>query len=577
MPEVKEPQQESEVQSAIQTEQTQNPAPPKPTPKKKTGKDKKKAVKTGIIVGIAALALIGGAMALRNFMQKSDSIGEIYSEAATIGTIQSKVSGSGTAKAKESAAITLTQSGTVQEVFVTGGQAVAAGDPLYKIYSQAAEEEVTKAKETLDKLLKEMQLLQEDMANLTIRTPFAGKLQGVKEFQMEQDVTKGAEVATLVNDRKLKLSLYFSYAYENKIHVGQTVQVSVPTVMQSYTGVVEKINKVSYISPEGAVHFEVVIAFDNPGTLTAEMDASAVLIASDGTEMYPYQNGKTEYYETRTITAKAAGPVTGLGNLLNHANVEAGEALLYLGSSTIDADIRTKQEAITAAQAKLEEATKALNNFNAVSPIDGTITSCNLTPGQEVKSGDTVVMIANNVTMLVTITVDDRNISFVKPGDHVDLNWNNNVYQGLVTAIDMGGAKPGQGMTNYPVKLMVENPDGSLVEGAYLQYSFVTSESSDCILVPTSSVKYVSDMDGKRQAVVFVQRDSRPENVPELMLPEIEPGKKPQFPSEKDGYYPVIVKTGISDATNVEIVSGLEEGDTVFVNYTVTDSGSSWG
>ena len=76
----------------------------------------------------------------------------------------------------------------------------------------------------------------------------------------------------------------------------------------------------------------------------------------------------------------------------------------------------------------LDEASKALADFNAVAPIDGTVTSCNLTPGQEVKSGDTVVMISNNVTMLVTITVDDRNISFIKPGNYVALDWNGHVY-----------------------------------------------------------------------------------------------------------------------------------------------------
>ena len=43
------------------------------------------------------------------------------------------------------------------------------------------------------------------------------------------------------------------------------------------------------------------------------------------------------------------------------------------------------------------------------------------------------------------------------------------------------------------------------------------------------------------------------------------------FPSEEEGYYPVIVETGISDTQNVEIVSGIQEGDEVFVNYTVTD------
>ena len=220
---------------------------------------------------------------------------------------------------------------------------------------------------------------------------------------------------------------------------------------------------------------------------------------------------------------------------------------------------------------KLDEAQKALNDFNAVAPIDGTVTSCNLTPGQEVKSGDTVVMISNNVTMLVTITVDDRNISFIKPGNYVDLDWNGQVYQGLVTSIDMGGAQAGQGMTSYPVTLTVDNVDGSLMDGAWLQYSFVTSESADCILVPTTSVKYFSDMDSTRQSVVFVKRDSRPDDVPELELPEVAPGEKRTFPSEEEGYYPVIVETGISDTQNVEIVSGIQEGDEVFVNYTVTD------
>lgn len=556
--------------------QTQTPAPT-PRPAKKKGVTNKKMVKRLVALGIGVAILGGGGFALYKFLHSStEKQGEIFSQPVNLGTIQSKVSGSGTAKAKESAAITLTQSGTVQEVLVAAGQTVMAGQPLYTIYSQAAEDEVTKARKKVDDLLKDMADLQKDAANLTVRAPFAGKLQKVADFDIDQDVTKGTTVAELVNDKKLKLSLYFSYAYEKEIKTGQNVSVSIPSVMKSYDGKVEKINKVSYISPEGAVHFEVVIVFDNPGTLTADMDASAVLKSSDGADIYPYKNGKTEFYEIRTITTKAAGPVTGLGTLLNYANVSAGEAMLYLGSSTIDSDIRAKQEEINTAQTKLDEAIKALENFHAVAPIDGTVTSCTVTEGAEVKSGDTVVIISNTTTMLVTITVDDRNISFIKPGDVVDLNWNGNIYQGAVTAINMGGAQSGSGMTNYPVTLSVDNADGSLMDGAWLQYSFVTSESADCILVPTSSVKYVSDKDGNRQSVVFVQRDSRPENVPELDLPVVEPGQKAQFPSEAEGYYPVIVETGISDTQNVEITSGLQEGDMVFVNYTVTDQGSSW-
>ncbi len=374
----------------------------------------------------------------------------------------------------------------------------------------------------------------------------------------------------------LKLSLYFSYAYENEIQIGQKVSVSVPAVMQTFDGRVEDIHKVSYISPEGGVHFEVVVVFDNPGTLTAGMDASASMTASDGSPIYPYENAKIEFYETRTITAKASGPVEGTGNLLNHANVEQGEALLYLGSSTLDDDIRNKQVELDGANLRLEQAIEDLGKFNAVAPIDGTVTSCTLSEGAEVKSGDTVVIIANNTTMVVTIRVDNTKISFIKPGSFVDLDWNGMMYQGEVTSIDMAGAQIGSGMTNYPVTLSVNNYDGSLMDGAWLTYSFVTSESDQCVLIPTSAVKYVSDMEGNRQAVVFVRRDSRPEDVPELDLPKPQEYEQKRYPSEDEGFYPVLVETGISDPPNVEILSGIQDGDEVFINYTVTTSGSSW-
>ena len=79
--------------------------------------------------------------------------------------------------------------------------------------------------------------------------------------------------------------------------------------MGSRTGTVEKINKVRFVSPEGATPFEVVFVLDNPGTLTEGMEASASLTAADGTPIYPYQNGKLEFYETTVVKAKASGPV----------------------------------------------------------------------------------------------------------------------------------------------------------------------------------------------------------------------------------------------------------------------------
>ena len=545
-----------------------SPASPPGRPKPKFNKRK---VRQAAIAGAVVVALAAGGFLLYRFLTKQDSASsEIQTQPVQYGTIQSKVTGSGNAKAKESAAITLTAGGTVQEVFVSPGDTVTAGQPLYTIFSQEAQDQVTQVQTQVDNLNKEMSALLEDANNLTVRAPFAGKLINVKEFQPDQEVAKETAVATLVNDKKLKLSLYFSYAYENQIHTGQSVQVSIPTVMGTYTGTVEKINKVRFISPEGAVHFEAVLVFDNPGTLTAGMDASATLAASDGSAIYPYENGKTEYYETREIVTKAAGPVVSQGNLMDYADVSAGEALLTLGSSTINETIMSKQKEIDEAQKKLADAQKGLADFNAVSPIDGSVTSCTLTPGAEVKSGDTVVTISNTTNMVVDITVDDRNIAFVQPGLTVELSdWNGNTFIGTVTAINMGAAESQNGMTNYPVTLTVDNQDGSLLAGMYLDYSFVASQSDDCMMVPMQSVKNIPGEDGSTDSVVFIRADKRPENAVDLEIPEPEPGQPPMYPSPEDGFYPVKVETGLNDDYNVEIKSGLNGDEEVFVNYLV--------
>ena len=116
--------------------------------------------------------------------------------------------------------------------------------------------------------------------------------------------------------------------------------------------------------------------------------------------------------------------------------------------------------------------------------------------------------------------------------------------------------------------------DGSLLEGVWLDYSFVASQSDDCIVVPMQSVKYVSDENGETASVVFIKADSKPENTVAIDIPPTEPGATPLYPSESEGFYPVPVTTGLSDNYNVEIKEGLTGDEEVFVNYYVEQA---WG
>ena len=561
MPEVKDTQTAAPAQEAPAAQeavQTAVPAQetPKPALKKPGGKGKKKMIKRLIALAVIA-AIVGGTgfgMWYLVFREDKSTV-QPLTDVAGINTIQSVVQGYGNAVPKESAAITLNAAGTVQEVYVTVGQTVFAGQELYTIDSQTARDNLQKAQDEMNKLL-------EEANNLTVRAPFAGKLMDVQEFQPDQEVTEGTKVATLVNDRKLKLSLYFSYAYENDIRTGQSVQVTIPAVMQAFDGRVEKINKVSYISPEGGVYFEAVIVFDNPGTLTEGMDASAVLTTSDGADIYPYQNGQTQFYETRDILTKAGGPIVGQGNLLNHANVGEGEALLYLGSSTIDEKIQTQQET-------LDKAMEAMGNFNAVAPIDGQVFSCTLEPGQNVKEGDTVITISNTTTMVVDIQVDSRNIGFIQAGMTMELTDDyGNPVMGTVTNVAMQG-EVGTGTTTYPVTLEVDNSGGTIYNGSWLNYKLVTAESVDCVTVPNQCIKRVNDTEGNPQTVVFIQADSKPDNAVEVDPSSMGEGASTseRLPTAADGFWPVPVTTGLSDVYNCEITEGLEAGTTVFTGW----------
>ena len=240
----------AEQEQAVQAPEQAAPPSPPPAPKKKvrTAAAKKKLVKRiiAIVVTLAVLSGIGFGMWLLVF-REDDSLGDIYAEPAYIGSIQSIVQGSGNANAKETATVTIPANGTVQQLFVEAGGSVTMGEPLFSVYSQTAQDALTLAQDS-------MRSLNEKLANLTLRAPFTGKLMDVTEFHTGDSVGEGSDVATLVDDTRFKLSLYFSYAYEDQIKVGQAAAISVPAVMYTTAdGVVEKINKVSYITPEGGV------------------------------------------------------------------------------------------------------------------------------------------------------------------------------------------------------------------------------------------------------------------------------------------------------------------------------------
>ena len=521
-------------------------------------KKKRRRLIRRIIVLVIVIAAVVGAWWF--FLRDKQPEAQVVTDVVSYGSITSTVEGSGLTKAKKSETITLTTAGTVQDVLVTEGQQVTAGTPLFTVDSEAARTAVEKARKDVEGYEKQLRTLQKDIAGLNLAAGYPGKLMETVTLNPGDTITKGQKVAVLADDTRLRLEQYYSYAYEGTIKVGQTMDVSIPSLMTTVKGTVEAVHMVSRITPEGSKLFSVDVLVPNDGALTADMAASATATVN-GETVYPYEAGKLAYYRTGDLCSTVNGTVIS-SDLVDYLQVKEGQVLVRIDGEDSESEIFSVQQSLEEAQKALETARKNLDNCNAVAPIDGTVTGLGIQAGQEIEANTTVLTIADTSTIVVDATVDERNVSYVKPGMMVTIDQWGTTFEGIVESVSLN-SKAENGVASYPMVISVDNVDGTLMTGSYINYSLVASENDNCLVVPIQCVKSVPMEDGSTGDVVFVQGD-RPDNAIDLSVP---------VEGVPEGFWAVPVETGISDTYNVEIKSGVEEGAVVF---TQVQTESSW-
>lgn len=571
---------------------------------KKEGAPAKGLPRRILPLALAAAVLAAGGFGAVRLLGGVGGGEQIVTDLVTRDTIQSTVKGSGAASARESVSLNPPVSATVLALHVKEGDRVEKGTVLYELDPAEAQKATEEAKKSLTEAEKgvtaaaerlqaaqkqlseteeEYQKLLASKADLTVTAPFDGKLVEAASLLPDAEITAGQKIATLVSSNRLKLSLYYSYAYLDQLRVGQEAAVSIPAVMASIPGKISEINKVEFVTPEGSKCFEVVVALDNPGTLTEGMAASAGLTVG-GQAVYPYQNGKLAYQETREVTAKVPGPLK-TSFLHNHAPVKKGQAILVLGPDELDKQLEEKRESVTSARESVDSARTAVESAQETlasardkvkkaleqeadmavkAPITGTVLTCLLEQGEKADAGQLGILLADTSVMRIDIQVDERNVSRVKTGmtctiTQTGLGGEENTFEGTVESVSLTG-KSENGVSFFPAVVKVDNGDGAMLNGMSIEYELVLAQSEDCLVVPAQAVQYT-----EQGSCLFVKADRRPDNAVDL-------GDGVEIPR---GFYAVPVETGLSNSAQVEIKSGVEEGMEVFTQKLV-ESGSSF-
>ncbi len=209
--------------------------------------------------------------------------------------------------------------------------------------------------------------------------------------------------------------------------------------------------------------------------------------------------------------------------------------ILIKEDAVSETQLRDMRVACENASIQLENAKKQLDDTRIVAPFDGYITSKNTELGAFVNPGSAIAGIADIAQLKISLAVSESNVYELHPGQGVNVKTNvypDITYQGTISHISPKGDNAHQ----YPVEIMIANNKNYLLKaGTYVNVTVDMGKSKPTLMIP-------------RDAIVSSVKD------PSVYLVN---GKNAQL---------VKIGTGRDYQSDIEVLSGLKEGDLVITN-----------
>ena len=231
-----------------------------------------------------------------------------------------------------------------------------------------------------------------------------------------------------------------------------------------------------------------------------------------------------------------------------------------IGNSSGDNPIslQSSAQSIVNQERNLQELKDDLAHYTITAPFAGTIAALSLKRFDTVSTGSTVATLITN-QKIAQLSLNEVDATKINLGDKATLTFDaieELTLTGEVVEIDAVGTVS-QGVVSYKVKIGFDSQDERIKSGMTVNASVQTDVRQDVLVISSSGVKTLNGI-----SYVQVFNPALPETGGNQgVVSNIAPQQ-------------VEVTIGISDDTNVEILSGLEEGQQI-VTRTVTGSATS--
>ena len=487
------------------------------------------------LVPVVCIAALGGWFVLRPGKAQDTNVDINYVQVSpSKRDISNTLSGTGTLNPANTYNVKSLVAGKVLTSTIEEGDIVEEGDVLYTVDSSDA---ATKVEQASIALQQAQRSYDKTADRQNVRAEVAGVVSSLKVAKGDE-VTSGQEVAVIRDSSRMTLQLEFPAADAATFSVGQTAEVTLDGTFETLTGTVTAVTGTDALSTGNLLTRTVTIAVRNAGGLTTAQAATATI---NGVSCIAAKN--FEYQAERTLTTLTAGTVTAI-NVKEGGTVNKDDIVLQISGEDLTEAVQSAAESLRSAELNMDNLQEAMNNYTITSPISGTVIEKNAKTGDALATGADLCTIYDLSYLVMVINVDELQVSSLSVGQSVQVTADavpDKTYTGTVTRVSMKGNSSG-GTTTYPVTVRIDEIDG-LRPGMNANAEIVVAEAKNTLSVPNAAVV--------RGGYVLVTEDS-PSAVnadPGMIAP--------------DGYVYVPVKTGVSDDSYTQIISGVTGNDTV--------------
>ncbi|HOO28003.1 MAG TPA: efflux RND transporter periplasmic adaptor subunit, partial [Lachnospiraceae bacterium] len=211
-------------------------------------------------------------------------------------------------------------------------------------------------------------------------------------------------------------------------------------------------------------------------------------------------------------------------------------------NAILDANQKEKLKADTEiSQISAEQAADdlALAQAGITSDFNGIVTDVSAQDGAAAAKGSSLLTVESTQDVYVDVTVTKYNLDKISIGQKADITMAGNSYTGSITKINRKAQNNSQDTPVITAEVHIDDPDDNIFLGVEAKVIIHIAEASQVLLAPVETVN--ADNDG---SFCYVVKDGIVERRN--------------------------VESGVTSDTVIEILSGLEEGDLLIDDYTLT-------